>query len=197
MKGELLKGEMPGLGARIDVNHFSLGVQKSLGQVFLCVCMVARSCVALDWPWRTWFFSIVSSGDSLVLPQITASHQLGKPTTAASLWNLVQEALKPRELPQQLMMTLGGSTLARSPSDPPLHVPPSHRPGRRFLSIQAPTRSSPGECQAGKEKAAMLNKDVRPNMSQRSLPPSTAERQSNRFCWRCTQTRTYYVRKHK
>lgn len=37
------------------------------------------------------FFPIVSSGDNIVLPQIIVSHLLEKPTTAASLWILVQE----------------------------------------------------------------------------------------------------------
>ena len=53
--------------------------------------------------------------------------------------------------------------------------------GRHFLSIHFHTRNGTGGCRAGKENAITLNGDVRPDMSQRSPPPSTAERQRNGF----------------
>lgn len=38
--------------------------------------------------------------------------------------------------------------------------------GRHFLSVHSHTRNSIGDCQAGKENAVMLNRDVRPDVSQ-------------------------------
>lgn len=53
--------------------------------------LLNHPCVAL----KNAFFHIVSGGDSTLLSHMILSCLLGKTTMAASLWILVQEALKP------------------------------------------------------------------------------------------------------
>lgn len=87
---------------------------------------------------------------------MTMSHLLGKPTTAAYLWILVWEALKP------VVVCLNHSGVAPLWPGPCYALPTdSVRDGRHSFSIRSHARISTGDCQAGKENAVMLNRDVR------------------------------------
>jgi hypothetical protein len=50
-----------------------------------------------------------------------------------------------------------------------------------FFFYSLLTRISTGDCQAGGENVVTFNRDVRPNVSQLWILPSTAERQRNGF----------------
>lgn len=99
-------------------------------------------------------------------------------TTAVSLWNLIQEALKPAGCLNNSRCS-GWLPCGQEPVSP--HPTGHHRDDRHFPSIQTCSRNGTGDCQAGKENAVTLSRDVRPDVSQRSLPPSAAERQRSRF----------------
>lgn len=87
---------------------------------------------------------------------MTMSRLLGKPTTATYLWILVWEALKP------VVVCLNHSGVAPLWPGPCYALPTdSVRNGRHSFSICSHARISTGDCQAGKENAVMLNRDVR------------------------------------
>lgn len=108
-------------------------------------CMLMHCpCLAL----KGMVFSIVSSGDNTVLSQIIVSHLLGKATTAASLWLLVQEALKPVDCLNSSWwlswwLLFGQGLVLPSVLD-------TRGDGRHFLSTHSHVRNGTGDCQAGK-----------------------------------------------
>ena len=159
--------------ARIDVNHFSFWAQRSLWQVFVSVWLHAYAFPLFDLEERGFFPLFLV--EAILYGYKSLSHRCWGTNHSCFSLEPYPGSSQASRLPQQSMMLPFG----QEPVSP--HPPGHHRDERHFLSIQTCTGNGTGDCQAGKENAVRLNRDVRPYVSQRSLPPSAAERQRSRF----------------
>lgn len=152
-------------------------------------CMLMHCpCLALE----NVFFPIVSSGDSTVVSQIIISCLPWKPTTAASLWILFSRKFSC----QVASAILGGFTGSFWTRELFIHLPVYQRGSRTVRS----SHSLPAA-------ALMIAKQVSRLLShskEMSEPtwvsvrfPKHSWKTKNQIYWRCTQTRTYYAKKHK
>lgn len=135
-----MKGSPPGGNAgdesknRCESSRFWGSGKLMAGFVF--VCLIAYLRTALVWPWRTWFFSIVSSGDNIVTNRCVTSAWESK-RGCVSL-DPCPGSSQASRLPQQFMMTPGGSSLARDLFSPLPRTPEG------MVGVFSPFTPSPG-----------------------------------------------------
>ena len=111
------------------------------------------------------------------MPQINVSRLLEKPTTLL-LFGCLCRNLSSRQVASTIhdsrWLLPGQERVFPTSLD-------SRGDGRRLRSIHSLTRNGAGDCQAGEGDAVTLNRHRQADVSQRSLSPSTAGKQRNRF----------------
>lgn len=158
-----LQGEMLEMRARIDVNHLGFGAQESLWQVLYLSAWLHTYALPLFGLEEPGFFPLFLVGTILYCYKSLCHVCLGKQARLRLFGSLSRKFSS-----QQIASTIhDDSWWLLSGQRPVLPTAPDARgDGRRFLSIHSLTRNGTGDCQAGKENAVMLNRDVRPDVSQ-------------------------------